>query len=691
MRYSILVKFLVVLVTACSLVAAVGGAAGIVEMESASLYVNGIEVLQGQEYDSIAKAIAAGTSGRYAAQNFSNLSYAMRESLFPDPRDRGDADHWRVRLQEGDNLLLDPGQIDGFSVVKEFTLVPVYPIISVYGPDDRLPDSTGPTEEPQNPSAYEIMVPEGYLYHRSDTQWEGVSLTTYHYYYYEAPEYTVTVYMRPEVLESSSLHLLTNLFPYRYAFIAVLALGLLLFAAGLVYLVWAAGRTPDRQLRPGGLNRLPLDLYALGCGGGIFGLWMLLDYLLAWMEYEGPHPGNLSIIAVNLLAIALLALGFLCCLCAQVKIKGFWWQHSFLGWLCHWLGLGFGKLFRSIANLWSLLPVIWKWLLASAIALSGILITALLAAKGLWLPLGLVAAAVVGLVCYNAWAYGSVLSAARHMAQGDLEHKISTRYLVGAFRECGEHLNELAEVATDAARKQMRSERMRTELITNVSHDIKTPLTSIINYVDLLGRPHTPEEGRQYLEVLGRQSQRMKKLIEDLMEMSRATSGAMAVDIRQMDAGETVLQALGEFSDKLEGAQLESVFQHPDQPVTMLADGRLAWRVLSNLLSNAVKYAMPGTRLYVDLVKLEDRVLISLKNVSRQPLNVSADELTERFVRGDAARNTEGSGLGLNIAKSLMELQKGQLHLLIDGDLFKVTLIFPAGEPRQAGRYDLQG
>jgi len=233
------------------------------------------------------------------------------------------------------------------------------------------------------------------------------------------------------------------------------------------------------------------------------------------------------------------------------------------------------------------------------------------------------------------------------------------------------------QVAVVAAQKQLKSERMKTELITNVSHDIKTPLTSIINYVDLLQKPHTEEEEKQYLQVLDRQSQRLKKLIEDLMEMSKASTGNMAVDITLVDAVESVNQALGEFSDKLDRAQLVPVFRHTEPSVAMMADGRLVWRVLSNLLSNAVKYAMPGTRLYIDLMQLEGKVVISLKNISREELNVDAEELMERFVRGDGSRNTEGSGLGLNIAKSLMELQKGQLQLLVDGDLFKVTLIFP--------------
>jgi len=218
---------------------------------------------------------------------------------------------------------------------------------------------------------------------------------------------------------------------------------------------------------------------------------------------------------------------------------------------------------------------------------------------------------------------------------------------------------------------------MKTELITNVSHDIKTPLTSIINYVDLMQRPHSDEEQEQYLEVLDRQSQRLKKLIDDLMEMSKASTGNLTVDIGIVNAGEAVNQALGEFADKLERAELYPVFRQPEKTLEMMADGRLVWRVMSNLLSNAVKYALPGTRLYVDLAEVDGKVIISLKNISREELNVQADELLERFVRGDVSRNTEGSGLGLNIAQSLMELQKGQLQLLVDGDLFKVTLIFP--------------
>ena len=263
------------------------------------------------------------------------------------------------------------------------------------------------------------------------------------------------------------------------------------------------------------------------------------------------------------------------------------------------------------------------------------------------------------------------------MQSGNLNEKINTEWLFGSFKTIAEDLNALADVVSVAAEKQLKAERMKTELITNVSHDIKTPLTSVINYVDLLQQPHSEEEGKQYLEVLSRQSARLKKLVEDLMDMSKASSGNMAVNTTKVDAVETVNQALGEFADKLEAANLTPVFRMPDSQLHMLADGRLTWRVLSNLLSNVVKYALPGTRVYLDLKKEGRWVVLSVKNISREALNISAEELTERFVRGDASRNTEGSGLGLNIAQSLMNLQKGSLELTVDGDLFKVTLAFP--------------
>ena len=337
------------------------------------------------------------------------------------------------------------------------------------------------------------------------------------------------------------------------------------------------------------------------------------------------------------------------------------------------------RLFKSalhtLERFFSLLPLTWQWLLTGSIMVVVICLSLRTVRTG-WILLCLGSAFAV--ILYGTQAFGILLESADRMRKGDLETKVSDQLLIGSFKDFAGHLNALADVVEDAAKNQLKSERMKTELITNVSHDIKTPLTSIINFVDLLEKPHTPEEEAQYLDVLHRQSQRLKKLIEDLMEMSKASTGNLAVEITQVDAIEAMNQALGEFTDKLAAAQLSPVFHPGEGAIPMAADGRLVWRVLSNLLSNAVKYALPGTRLYVDVIRLEDKVLLSLKNISKEQLNISSDELMERFVRGDASRNTEGSGLGLNIAKSLMELQGGELQLLVDGDLFKATLVFPA-------------
>jgi len=443
-----------------------------------------------------------------------------------------------------------------------------------------------------------------------------------------------------------------------------------------VFLLWSAGVTADGTIRPGGLNRIPLDVYFLLAVLGEYLLSLLLSRLISWTRYEGPHWGNLSLLTVNLCAIILLGLGFLSAIAAQLKVKaGYWWHHSGIYRLSRriWQFLRF--LWRCLAAVVKMLPLMWQWLLAGAVLLVTTCTTGFLELYWLFC---LSLLACIGTILYGSYAFGTLISGAKRMQEGDLSHKIPTQYLLGGFRDFAEELNALLDTVKQAAENEMRAERMRSELITNVSHDIKTPLTSIINFVDLLQKPHTEAQQKEYLEVLSRQSGRMKKLIEDLIELSKATSGSITVNITALDAAETVNQALGEFSDKLDAAGIVSVFRQPEEPVMILADGRLMWRVLSNLLSNAQKYALPGTRLYVELENQDGQVLLSLKNVSREPLTVQAEELMERFVRGDTSRGSEGSGLGLNIAKNLMEVQNGEMHLSLDGDLFKVTLHFPA-------------
>ena len=567
---------------------------------------------------------------------------------------------------------------------------------------------------------------------------EKGEMVQFSFIYEDLPPYTVELYLLSDAIpEEYAWTLLREIWAYRNELFWVLGGGLLLFAAFMVYLCLAAGwRKGAEEPRAGGLNRIPLDLYLTGVGFLVCLAVGLAGEALYFLLRETPKILLPATVLSGYILCLLIAAFFFACAAQFKTAEGFWWRNTLVGWffrLCYrlslWLekllgqkalpllgwilrkiwvltllawqffcracvwfyhaaerGLGWffaaiGKTFRWLGSrlhrFFSLLPLMWQWLLVGAAMLLTVTFALLTRSEGL-LVLSLCASFAV--ILYGATSFGTLLEAARRMGKGNLETKVSDKHLIGSFRDFAGDLNALADVAVVAARNQLKSERMKTELITNVSHDIKTPLTSIINYVDLLQKPHTPEEQEAYLEVLSRQSGQLKKLIEDLMEMSKASTGNMPVDIAAVNAVEAVNQALGEFADKLAKNQLIPVFRQPEEPVFMKADGRLAWRVLSNLLSNACKYALPGTRLYIDLMELEGKVLISLKNISREELNVSADELMERFVRGDVSRNTEGSGLGLNIARSLMELQKGQLQLLVDGDLFKVTLIFPGAK-----------
>ena len=516
-------------------------------------------------------------------------------------------------------------------------------------------------------------------------------------------------------LEARLFSMMDGVWRHQAQVAALLGVSLVAFALLAVYLCCAAGHKPGSQeIRPGGLNCIPLDLYL----AVLMGFGLLYAYIgIMGVRYLMSQGNTIAFVYYGYggYLCCLLFVGFCFACAAQFKTPGcYWWRHSVTGlcwkglvwcWRFFWkcaawcyrilwamalpiLGWAAGlmkkawtllnrvwkKLAGFLARTYGLLPLTWQWLLTGC-ALGGGLFLAILGRSGFWMLVFLAAGVVM--ILYGANVFGTLLDAAKRMRGGDLEIKVDDKLMLGAFRDFAVELNGLSDVVQLAAQKQMRSERMRTELITNVSHDIKTPLTSIINYVDLLQKPHSQEDGEKYLEVLSRQSGRMKRLIDDLIELSKASTGNIPLELTRIDAVEAVNQALGEFTDKLKAAGLTPLFRQPEEPLYIHADGRLLWRAMSNLLSNAVKYAQPGTRLYIDMVAVDKKVCISLKNISRDPLNISAEELMERFVRGEASRNQEGSGLGLNIAQSMMELQHGALELLVDGDLFKATLIFP--------------
>ena len=481
--------------------------------------------------------------------------------------------------------------------------------------------------------------------------------------------------------------------------------------AALLWLALVAGRSPHREeLKPQGLNRIPLDIWlVLAVSGGIALVMAALTLLdgMVRMSILGSYEdmGGMETFWVETALVGLCGGGmgllvsmFCMALSAQLKMgDGYWLKHTAIGlswrygwkfvkmaalwcWntakkLGGWLLSGLRRMGRAVRRFVRLLPLTWQWVLASA-AMWALMLFCCFVGTWNWEPWLIFVGILLTVpgVLYGAYAFGKLRDAAKKMSGGSLEEKIDCKYLPGCFGEFAGHLNALGDTCIEAAKKQMQSERMKSELITNVSHDIKTPLPSIINYVDLLQMTDDEQQRAEYLEVLSRQSQRLKKLIEDLMEMSRANSGNVAVEITPTDISEAVNQALGEFADTLESCGLKTMCRMPAEPVMALCDGKHLWRVLSNVLSNVVKYALPGTRVYVDVARQGQKVEVSIKNISAQMLNITAGELMERFVRGDASRNTEGNGLGLNIAKSLMELQNGRLDLVVDGDLFKVVL-----------------
>ena len=603
----------------------------------------------------------------------------------------------------------------------------------------QLDNSVQPVRELEylfSPVEYEEYLGAGFISREDDpdVKWCSVADETrinaieysYHSKTLEDPV-VVKLSMGESAVEVPMPYVLMGLIAERNTVLTlILVISLLLFAALAVFLCSCAGcKKGSTEIKAGGFNALPLDLY----GGGVAALCIGLAYLAFMMFQNAIDQTSSQGITSTVLTVAVMGYCgcvLFVCFCfafaAQVKMgHGHWFWNTVAGRCLKLAGRLLHKLFLFLPELWrfvlrivkdvfkvagalvtllwswaktalrflgrllrrvgklcertlSLLPLTWQWIVTGGV-LAVWLLLAFLSGRQSMAVLWCVAALVT--VMYGSNCFGTLLDAAKRMRGGDLESKVEEKYLVGCFREFADELNGLADVAMVAAQNQLKSERMKTELITNVSHDIKTPLTSIINYVDLLGKPHTAEEEKTYVEVLSRQSQRLKKLIDDLMEMSKASTGNVQVEIARIDAVEAVTQALGEFADKLTAAGLTPVFHQSEEAIFLLADGRLLWRAMSNVLSNAVKYALPGTRLYVDVSAAEDKAIISFKNISGAQLNISAEELMERFVRGDSSRNTEGSGLGLNIAKSLMELQKGQLQLLVDGDLFKVTLVFP--------------
>ncbi len=463
---------------------------------------------------------------------------------------------------------------------------------------------------------------------------------------------------------SAPLSFLEFLFSMRFVLIGILAFCVIVLIVCLVYLVIAAGRKPHRGVACGLIEKIPFDLYC--------GLYLILSIIFFGLTNDLLYADGFFFV-VGGVALAMtafwLVLSFVMSFSVRVKTR------TLLRHMLVYIVISF--IFRIIGAFFRMLPFMWK---------SVLLVAGYLVLDTIWYILSLFSVIFFVLrvffailfMAYCLYSFYKLKKGAEAIKSGGFTEQIDTRSLCGEFRSFGNTINTIGDGLGQAVDARIRSERMKTELITNVSHDIKTPLTSIINYVDLLKKePIESEHAKEYIEVIDRQASRLKKLILDLVEASKASTGNIQVNAERCDIGVLLEQAAGEYDEKLKEAELIPVLRIPDEPLIVEADGRLLWRIFDNLLSNICKYSLPGTRVYLNAAAYEQICIISFKNISRTELNISPDELVERFVRADSSRSTEGNGLGLSIAQSLVELQGGYLEIVADGDLFKVNLQFP--------------
>ena len=461
-------------------------------------------------------------------------------------------------------------------------------------------------------------------------------------------------------------------------FFYYMAFSFVISAVLCIYLISFAGIDEKGELDLKGINAVDYDILMGLSFGGTVGLCALL--LHVW-NYQYDDIYKLAFLMIIIAGITAIVLTAAISSTAHFKMKK-WWHHTFI-WQCFDV---FGRFFRWVM---SNIGIGWKLALCVFGYSLVILFLGMLAVdnwNGIFFFL-FALMIITGAVCVAIW-FGSQLKKIKRggeaIANGDFDYSINSAELWPMLRMHAYNLNCAAKGMSKAVDDRMKSERFKTELITNVSHDLKTPLTSIVSYVDLLKKENIENETAvEYIEVIDRQSAKLKKLTEDLVEASKVSSGALAVNKELLNIGELVNQSVGEFSEKLEAAEITPVVNLPEEEIFVNTDGRLLWRVFDNLIQNIIKYAQPGTRAYFDLSEAEEAAVLTIRNISKEPLNMTAEALMERFVRGDASRGGEGNGLGLSIAKSLTELCGGTFELTLDGDLYKVTIKIPKTETEE--------
>ncbi len=485
------------------------------------------------------------------------------------------------------------------------------------------------------------------------------------------------------------------LYQMRYGFWIIAGVGTLLMIGLSILLIAFAGRKKDPDAPACGtvLSKMPFSIILVLMTAAGFGLFFLANVLDA--AFSNMTNFDLFLYALPfVLGVCCLLFVWLCCLFVKKLRDG----SLLTTLLCYHIGkFAFQKLFIPLGDrfchLWKNLNLWWKGgLVLGGTTLLDLLLIWMLASSSRNRNSEVVIFAIGCLMLYHALLIcagiyvlinlQTLKAGALRIKEGGLEEKIDSSRMFWEFERHADTLNSIGDGMLHAVNDRMKSERFQTELITNVSHDIKTPMTSVINYIDLLQKldlASDTETAKEYICVLSRQSARLKKLTEDLVEASKAQSGALTPVLETLDLQLMTEQALGEYTDRMEEAGFSLIIKKPEESVWVKADGKMLWRVLDNLLSNVLKYALPQTRVFIEL---EETGVLTVKNISKEVLSLSGEELTARFVRGDAARSgATGSGLGLSIASSLSALMGGKLTVTVDGDLFKACLSLPTQTP----------
>lgn len=506
----------------------------------------------------------------------------------------------------------------------------------------------------------------------------------------ERVKYTITLHLKKDLKEKDVFYYISNIYKFiennEKLLVASSVISAVLTLALFVFLMCSAGHKNSFDvIYISRFDKFPYDITAIITALLITGISYVALYSMDYMgEVTYYNNSVLPFIppfyALSVMAVSALLSVF--CITTAVRLKTRTLIKSTLIYkILRFIFKQIKRLFSFIGYTLRKIPTVWKAaVIISTVFIVDFILLLILSAGGegavlLLLFLNFAVAVTLLLICIM---FSEIKNGTEKIAKGNTEEKINEYRMLGDLKVHAQNINSINDGIAQAVEQKMKSERFKTELITNVSHDIKTPLTSIINYVDLLSKENIDNENaEEYIEVLSRQSSKLKKLIEDLLEASKASTGNLAVSFTKIEIGTLLSQTLGEYEDRFAEKQLEPVLNNYSQPLFISADNRHIWRIFDNIFNNIAKYAQPNTRVYIDVSPKNGTVEITFKNISKEKLNISGDELMERFVRGDSSRNTEGSGLGLSIAKSLAELQKGRCDVQIDGDLFKVTLSFP--------------